>query len=66
MVVELTTGRLRKTDSNFMGPLRFSTCCLLLTVKLTYTGFHGGLEHLNIETRLIDERFASLMGECVM
>jgi hypothetical protein len=25
----------------------------------------GGLEHLKIETRLIDERFASVMGECV-
>jgi hypothetical protein len=24
---------------------------------LTYTEFHGGLEHLKIETRLIDERF---------
>ncbi len=31
-----------------------------------YTGFRGGLEHLKIETRLIDERFASLMGECVI
>ncbi len=27
---------------------------------LTYTGLHGGLEHLQIETRLIDERFASV------
>jgi len=26
----------------------------------------GGLEHLKIETRLINERFASVMGECVM
>ena len=24
----------------------------------------GGLEHLKIETRLIDERFESVMGEC--
>jgi hypothetical protein len=24
----------------------------------------GGLEHLKIETRLIDERFVSVMGEC--
>jgi hypothetical protein len=24
-----------------------------------------GLEHLKIEMRLIDERFASVMGECV-
>ena len=25
---------------------------------------NGGLEHLKIETRLIDEMFASVMGEC--
>ena len=31
---------------------------------LTYTGWRGGLEHLKIETRLIDERFVSVMGEC--
>ena len=30
---------------------------------LTYTGFHVGLEHLTIETRLTDERFESVMGE---
>jgi hypothetical protein len=29
-----------------------------------HTGLCGGLEHLKIETRLIDERFASVMGEC--
>ena len=34
------------------------------STRLTYTGFHGGLEHLKIETRLIDERFPSVMGEC--
>ena len=26
----------------------------------------GGLEHLKKETRLIDERFASAMGECMI
>jgi hypothetical protein len=31
-----------------------------------YTGLCGGLEHLKIETMLIDERFASVMGECVI
>jgi hypothetical protein len=31
-----------------------------------YTGLCGGLEHLKIETRLIDERFPSVMGECVI
>ncbi len=34
--------------------------------RLVYTGFLGGLEHLKIETRLINERFASVMGECVI
>ena len=33
---------------------------------LTYNGLSGGLEHLKIETRLMDERFASVMGECVI
>ncbi len=31
-----------------------------------YTVFRGGLEHLKIETRLINERFVSVMGECVI
>jgi hypothetical protein len=35
------------------------------STRLTYTVLCGGLEHLKIETRLIDERFASVMGECV-
>ena len=33
---------------------------------LEYTGLRGELEHLKIETRLIDEMFASVMGECVI
>jgi hypothetical protein len=33
---------------------------------LTYTGLFGELEHLKIETRLIDKKFASVMGECVI
>jgi len=49
-----------------------SQCDERLTVKfegstrLAYTGLCGGLEHLKIETRFIDERFASVMGECVI
>ncbi len=35
------------------------------STRLTYTGFLGGLEHLKIETRLIDKMFPSVMGECV-
>jgi hypothetical protein len=36
------------------------------STRLTYTGFLGELEHLKIKTRVIDERFASVMGECVI
>ncbi len=46
-------GTIKKTKITPEGP----TC-------LTYTGFHGGLEHLILETRLIDKRFANVMGEC--
>ena len=31
---------------------------------LTYTGLVLEMEHLKIETRLIDEKFTSVMGEC--
>ncbi len=33
---------------------------------LTYTGLIEGLEYLKIETRLIDEKFTSVMGECLI
>ena len=33
--------------------------------RLPYTGLLGGLEHLKIETKLIDEKFANVMGEYV-
>ena len=33
---------------------------------LAYTGLLEELEYLKIETRLIDEKFASVMGECVI
>ena len=36
------------------------------STRLTYTGLCGDLEHLKIETRLIVESFASVMGECVI
>jgi hypothetical protein len=32
---------------------------------LTYTGLLEELEYLKIETRLIDEKLTSVMGECV-
>ena len=30
--------------------------------RLAYTGLLGGLKHLKIETRLIDEKFANVVG----
>ena len=33
---------------------------------LTYTGLIGELEHLKIETRLIDDKFTSVTGKCVL
>ena len=35
------------------------------STRLAYTGLLGELEHLKIETRLIDEMFTSVMGEYV-
>ena len=36
------------------------------STRLAYTGFLGELENLKIKTRLIDEKFVSVMGECVI
>jgi len=33
--------------------------------RLTYTGLFVGLEHLKIETRLIDEKIVNVLGEYV-
>ncbi len=35
------------------------------STRLAYTGLPGELEHLKIKTMLIDEMFASVMGEYV-
>jgi hypothetical protein len=35
------------------------------STRLSYTGLFGELEHLKIKTRIIDEMFASVMGEYV-
>jgi hypothetical protein len=35
------------------------------STRLSYTGLHGELENIKIKTRLIDEMFTSVMGECV-
>ncbi len=39
---------------------------LTLPCHLAYTGLCGGLEHLKIESRLINDWFESEMGECVI
>ncbi len=36
------------------------------STRLGYTGLLGELEYLKIKTRLIDEMFANVMGECVI
>jgi hypothetical protein len=36
------------------------------STRFLYAGFRGGLGHLKIESKLIDERFPSVMGECVI
>jgi hypothetical protein len=38
---------------------------ILRSTRLVYTGFLGELEHLKTKTRLIDEMFGNVMGECV-
>jgi hypothetical protein len=34
------------------------------STRLVYTGLLGELAHLKMKMRLIDEKFASAMGEC--
>jgi hypothetical protein len=36
------------------------------STRLVHTGLGGGLEHLEIETRLTDDRLTSVMGERVI
>ena len=36
------------------------------STRLGHTGLFVKLERLKIKTRLIDERFSSVMGECVI
>jgi hypothetical protein len=36
------------------------------STRLAYTGLLGELKHRKIKTRLIDEQFVSVMGECVI
>jgi hypothetical protein len=36
------------------------------STRLVYTGLRGGLEHPKKESRLINEMFENVMGECVI
>jgi hypothetical protein len=47
-----------RCDERLKSKVEESTC-------LAYTGLIGELEHLKIETRLIDEMFGSVMDEYV-
>ena len=38
----------------------------LRDLHLVYNGLREGLEHLKIKMRLINERFGSVMGVCVI
>jgi hypothetical protein len=51
--------RQSKSDERLEPKDDESTC-------LAYTGWFEELEHLKIETRLIDEKFTSVMGEFVI
>ena len=48
-----------RCDERLKGKAKGSTL-------LPYTRLIGGLEHLKIQKRSIDERFESVMGECVI
>jgi hypothetical protein len=47
------------------GEENFNCLLLIDKVRATYTGLFVELEHLKIETTLIDEKFVSVMGEYV-
>jgi hypothetical protein len=36
------------------------------STRLIYNGLRGDLEHIKIETRLRDQRFESVKGQCVI
>ena len=62
---------MRATDKTYLLYIYECRCDERLKTKaeestlLTYTGLRGELEHLKIETRLIDEMFVSVMVEYV-
>ena len=63
-----TTGTLQDVTyvSNTVLHFHDMMLCLDSHIRSSCTGLCGGPEHLKIETRLIDERLTSVMGECVI
>ncbi len=55
---------IRKATALARVLLTLDFSCEEIFTRLAYTGLRGGLEHLKTETRLLDERFASVMGQC--
>jgi hypothetical protein len=51
-----------RTSWFFQHPQILRVVDLYIKSSVTYTELYVGLEHLMTETRLLDERFASLMG----
>jgi len=57
----MSVGGMRDSDK-----IRQLTYFVRGSLMYTSTALLGGLEHIKIQTRLIDERFESVMGECVI
>ena len=52
-------------DDDEPGGTTRRTCLVVARPRLGYTGLVVELEHLKMETRLIDEKFANAMGEYI-
>ncbi len=75
LVCLLWIDKTRDKDKTYVGvSVRWKTFFVLFerpkakteeSTLLGYTGFHGELEHRKIKIRLIDEKFVSVMCECV-
>ncbi len=59
-----------KREAAAMGHIHVCDACVAPCddpeYQMVVPGLCGGLEHLKIETRLIDERFPGVMDECLM
>ena len=61
------SGKTRVKENTYKWvSVEWKTKCKKSSKSLGYTGLHGDLEHLTIETSLISESFECVMGECVI